>query len=323
MICPNCQNQVPEAKKFCGYCGSALAPTSASEPSPVEEADSQGHPQDLSSPEPDQVLERTVGPGEVVVEPEPVPAQSHETAAAETDLAPHALVDELHPAAEALQPEPVQEQLREAAPIPAAPEPARIHEPAPDAVPAAEKISSGPERKRSKRWLWFGLGAAGLVVLGFLLRPFLFSPGISSGAPVLETVEIMSINIFSEGYLQVKPNQEVILETRWLADSVALVEEYTDSFVFDIWINGIHLASDNCSWSEPEIVDDSDGDGDNEASVMWNCPLGTLTSGTHLLTTEAEYLWPLTDGLDLDGDGTLDEYSGTLSRQIEIEVSND
>lgn len=152
MKCPHCGSEVPEGKKFCGYCGRQL------------EGPQEGPPQvpQVASPEPvgfDEDAETQLLPleGEAVESPAPMPASDPEPEAApeQPDTA-----HEPTPEPE----EPLREPLKPSAPLGPASKPAPIPE---------------TSRRKLPAWIWV-IGALLLALIGWRL---LYGAGASPAIP--------------------------------------------------------------------------------------------------------------------------------------------
>lgn len=96
MRCPNCDNEIPEGKQFCGHCGHRLAPAEpAATPEFDEEAPTRIAPAELEEPPPEPEAEAEPPPPPPGPEPEPP---------VEVEAAP--AVEEPSPEKEAWEPQP-------------------------------------------------------------------------------------------------------------------------------------------------------------------------------------------------------------------------
>jgi predicted amidohydrolase YtcJ len=121
---------------------------------------------------------------------------------------------------------------------------------------------------------------------------------------------------------RVPANTPVELTVGWLCDTREQVADFIAAAAFTVILDGQTLPDETGYWQAIEEAGDSDQDGDVDYLSRWIHPVGALSLGTHQVETHATLQWTVTDGFDSDGDGLLDEYSGSLwqsSLQVIVE----
>jgi len=98
------------------------------------------------------------------------------------------------------------------------------------------------------------------------------------------------------------------------------VEQFLDVFHMTAGVDGVPLPDVMSHWGPVHEVLDRDDDGDMDYRAFWQYPLGVLDPGTYDIASEWTLSEAITDGLDLDGDGQPDEYSGSWTLSVILEV---
>jgi len=85
-------------------------------------------------------------------------------------------------------------------------------------------------------------------------------------------------------------------------------------------VDGEPLSDVPDHWSAPEPCGDFDEDGETDYVTRWAYPVKDLDDGEHTVDAHFSLAYPITDGFDLDGDGVLDEYSGSWDYALDLQV---
>jgi hypothetical protein len=149
-------------------------------------------------------------------------------------------------------------------------------------------------------------------------------PTSTAPSPQIE-VESVSVSLLDEdGEARVPPGRPVDLTVDWAADTEELVIKYLSALDLTVRLDGESLEGVISRYGPVEEHGDGDADGDGDIDYVthWRYPLGALSSGVHLVEAEFRLLRPVTDGVDRDADGELDEYSGTSKLEVRIIVGD-
>jgi len=102
----------------------------------------------------------------------------------------------------------------------------------------------------------------------------------------------------------------VVIYWFWAAKTPELVQAFLNSVEFEVAVDGEAVANPEEFMGPVEEYEegDYDGDGENDYSARWQYPLGELAPGTHTITLTLDFSTTITDGFDINGDGSPDEY---------------
>ena len=123
--------------------------------------------------------------------------------------------------------------------------------------------------------------------------------------------EVEIVNLYGSEEVQVTAFQSFVIYIGWIADSEKLVDDYLQSIDIQVYVDGRRVTNTVGMWGEIEQYVDIDNDGDVDYLANWVCLLGELSPGTYIITANVVYGFSITDGLDSDGDGVEDQFSGT------------
>ncbi|MGD2251604.1 MAG: serine/threonine-protein kinase [Anaerolineales bacterium] len=215
-----------------------------------------------------------------------------------------------------------------------------------------------PARKDRRRLLVFGIVGSLIVVVGVVFGVALlggwFSPGVGpqspggvspSEPPTLQPslptatsvpewptptteprqfpsfVPEKNTSVYVHGEDQILSRDEfIVIHTCWIADTADLVEEYIAAVEISATWDGFALPSVEDKWGPVDQWRDFDEDGDMEFGACWEYPIGYLDPGTYVAEHAAHLGWTITDGLDADGDGQEDLFSGTVQAMVRITI---
>jgi hypothetical protein len=138
----------------------------------------------------------------------------------------------------------------------------------------------------------------------------------SSSGQLVEPVEV---SLHAEEAL-VPAGRPVHLTTQWYADTAEYVEDYIDSLTLGVDVDGVGLSPTGMYWSDVEECGDIDKDGDADYVAHWLYPIGTLSTGNHIVESYFSLEYPVTDGYDFDEDGVPDLYSGSWEYNLDLTV---
>jgi tRNA A-37 threonylcarbamoyl transferase component Bud32 len=128
-------------------------------------------------------------------------------------------------------------------------------------------------------------------------------------------------SVYVHGEDQVLSRDEfIVIHTCWIADTADLVEDYIAAVEISATWDGFALPSVEEKWDRIEQWRDFDEDGDMEYGACWEYPIGDLDPGTYVVEYAAHLGWTITDGLDGDGDGQEDYFSGTEQTTVRITI---
>jgi len=120
----------------------------------------------------------------------------------------------------------------------------------------------------------------------------------------------------------VSSGSPIYLTTQWYADTAGYVEDYIDALELTVTLEGGDLPDVSDYWGGITQCGDFDHDGDVDYVARWRYPVGLLSTGDHSVESYFHLPYTLTDGFDLDGDGLLDEFSGSWQHSLEIHVAD-
>ena len=151
--------------------------------------------------------------------------------------------------------------------------------------------------------------------------PFV-APTSTAPSPQI-AVESVSVSLIDEDReARVPPGTPVDLTVGWSADTPELVIKYLSALDLVVKLDGESLKGVMGRYGPVEERGDRDEDGDMDYISRWRYPVGVLSAGVHIVEAEFRLLRPVTDGMDRDGDGELDEYSGTSKLDVRIIVGD-
>lgn len=145
------------------------------------------------------------------------------------------------------------------------------------------------------------------------------APTYTASAPA--SSEVVEVSLLDEdGEARVPAGTTVVLTVSWVADTPELVGGYLDELDLVVTLDGDRLANPLGHYGPVEEYVDRDEDGDTDYKSGWLYELGVLSPGVHQVDAQFSLSRTLTDGLDRDKDGHLDEFSGSWSYQVRIVV---
>ncbi len=103
-------------------------------------------------------------------------------------------------------------------------------------------------------------------------------------------------------------NTPLVLVLGWIAKTADAASEFASVVEFDLVLDGEHTTDLQGYWSEVTDYSDFDGDGLSDYQVEWKYPLGELSPGTYQVVGTTRYSHQITDGFDLDDNGSEDTY---------------
>jgi hypothetical protein len=110
----------------------------------------------------------------------------------------------------------------------------------------------------------------------------------------------------------VRPSDEIVLRWGWGACTRGQVTAFVRALDSTYLLDGIPLQAQWSSPSEDRSLSGYCTGGKNKGWVAhWEYPLGNLPPGDHILHSMVVLKHPVTDGIDLNGDGRPDLYNGT------------
>jgi hypothetical protein len=112
----------------------------------------------------------------------------------------------------------------------------------------------------------------------------------------------------------------VRLTTQWYAATEALAQDYLEALDLTIEVDGEPLSDVPDHWSAAEPCGDFDEDGETDYVTRWAYPVKDLDDGEHTVDAHFSLAYPITDGFDSDGDGVLDEFSGSWDYTLALRV---
>ncbi|HLB65417.1 MAG TPA: zinc ribbon domain-containing protein [Anaerolineales bacterium] len=199
------------------------------------------------------------------------------------------------------------------------PAPRGVQAGAPPAAPAAEEdhgreahpaIPVGAVEKRGwgRRLAWLAGVVAGIVLLSLVAAYGLGRQPRATPAPSGPTE--ISLN---GGDQSVPADTPIVLRIGWITDTEGQVGEFLEAIDLQVWIDGVPLENTQACWGPVGPEDDLDGNGDAEFISEWECPIGILGSGTHMVRSEGVLRGPISDGWD--------NYEGSiLNHELQIQV---
>jgi hypothetical protein len=144
--------------------------------------------------------------------------------------------------------------------------------------------------------------------------------GIPSPAASSEVVKVSLLD--EKGEAHIATGSSVALTMAWVADTPELVTGYLEKLDLVVTLDGDRLANPMGHYGPVEEYGDRDQDGDTDYKSGWLYEVGVLSPGVHQVETQFSLPRTLTDGLDRDKDGHLDEFSGSWSYQVRIVVGD-
>jgi hypothetical protein len=135
--------------------------------------------------------------------------------------------------------------------------------------------------------------------------------------------EPVGVSLLDEdGEEHVPAGTAIVLTAGWSADTPELVADYLDALNLVVRLDGRTLANALGHYGPVEEYGDRDEDGDVDYVSYFRYQMGVLSPGVHEVESEFRLAHTVTDGLDRDMDGNLDEFSGSWSHQVSIVVGD-
>lgn len=120
-----------------------------------------------------------------------------------------------------------------------------------------------------------------------------------------------------EEHQVVSAGRPLLLSMYWWADNTELVEQNINQMALRLEINGQKVDTGE-SWGGIAKWKDIDNDGDADSISFWRCLIPEIFEGSIQLNIESEYLSEISDGLDFNGDGEPETYSGITRKTISV-----
>lgn len=130
---------------------------------------------------------------------------------------------------------------------------------------------------------------------------------------------------FPEDPVYVSADDFIVLRIGWLACTPGFVRQYQSAAHYELELDGQPLITPGKNNQYYTSIEPFDGTFSYECLIPpherqrsitdWRYPLGTLTPGTYEIYFRLWFDHRVNDGYDLDGDGKLDVYEGTLQER--------
>jgi hypothetical protein len=126
-------------------------------------------------------------------------------------------------------------------------------------------------------------------------------------------VEPVTIKLKRDVEERIPAGAPVQLTVGWAADTEEQVRDFLAAVDMTGTLDGQPLPDLNGYWGEIEPREGGNyGSQGEDYLSQWLYPLGVLSAGTHTVEVQGTLERPVTDGIDSDNDGQLDEYSGEI-----------